>query len=99
MRRVIHHDTRITEDQVAALMRVYGCNRAVAVRRAVLGGYRRVLVAHPSVDPDVLLVDVSDDGRGVRFVIHGGHHVPSVLTAGFTRRFHLRPWLELGGDL
>lgn len=86
MRQVIHHAGALDEDQITALARAYDGSRVDAVRRAVAGSYRQVLRTHPAVDPARLLVDVTDVPGGVRWVIHDGHHIPSVLSAPYTRR-------------
>jgi hypothetical protein len=98
MRRYVFESVRLEEDQIGALMASYGSGRSEAIRRAITGTYRKVLREHLSIDPDILLVDITDDGKGVRYVIHDGNHVPSVLTQRWTRRFHVTPWIALGGS-
>jgi hypothetical protein len=97
VKRYLIVSVRLEEDQIGALMASYGSGRGEAVRRAITGTYRKVLREHPAIDPDVLLVDLTDDGRGVRYVVHDGSHVPSVLTQRITRRYRLAPWVQLGG--
>jgi hypothetical protein len=94
----VFEDARYPEDRLASLMSANGSTRADAVRRTVAGVYRMVLRTHPAVDPDMLLVDLTDTGDGIRIVVHDGCHVPSVLTARNTRRYHIGPWMALGAS-
>lgn len=97
-RRPVFEDVRATEDQLAEAMAAKGSTRGDAVRTVVIGAYRRALLAHPAIDPDTLLVDITETGDGVRVVVHDGSHVPSVLTKHLTRRYHVVPWLSLGAS-
>lgn len=97
MRAVIHATHKVTEDQVAALMRTFGYRRTDAIRSLVSRTYRDVLLQHPHVDPEALLMDLTDDGTTVRWDLHIGDHVPSVLRQQHNRRYRVKPWLALGG--
>ncbi|BCT75590.1 hypothetical protein SCMU_14320 [Sinomonas cyclohexanicum] len=101
MRRVIHAEGHLDADSIAELQRAYVATRADAIRAAVRGTYRHVLATHPGLNPVTLYVDLTGGpGGAVRWVVHDGHHVPSVLSAPFTRRYGLTDWLQHreGGD-
>lgn len=98
MRRFIHVVRVLSEDDLTGLGLDHLCNRTDAIRLAVAEAYRDTLRSNPRLDPGTLLVDVTDRGQGVRYVIHTGNHVPSVLTELYTRRRKCRDYVTGAND-
>jgi hypothetical protein len=98
VKRPAWEEARALEDELARMMAANGSTRGDAVRRVVIGAYRKALLGNPAISPELLLVDITETGNGIRVVVHDGAHVPGAMTQRFTRRYHVVPWLALGAN-
>ncbi len=80
----------VTHAEVDRIMKLYGGNRTGVLDMMVCEAVQDMRRRYPDLNMNTAMVDITDNPRaaGPAWCVHFGDHVPSAISAHWTRRYN-----------